>query len=233
MIIAVLARSAGRAARSLCLGAALLALAGCATEEPVDDGRGKPIDFPLEAEAIDLAETDLALALESPLEFSTVRKRVSEGQVFENVYEFHHVKGFLRTSRVIFGHFSGNTSRSLRHQGFFEAFADDLSVPQVDALELGPAYRFENGDPHTQGFYAFTSGAPDHERCFVARIGYLLVDYASVESEADSVDTIIEAFFCGELPPKNVLLDFLARIKTVDDRDAYRRELSKRAIGTI
>ncbi|WP_193366871.1 hypothetical protein [Pelagibius marinus] len=212
--------------------AALLVLAACATE-PEDDGSGRPINFPQESEAIDLAETDLTLPLDSPLEISAVRERVSEGQVFENIYAFHDVKGFIRTSRVIFGHFSANTSRSLRHQGFFEAFADDLSAPRSAALDLGPAYRFQNGDRHTQGFYAFIGEDPYFDRCFVARIGYLLVDYASVPAADDSVDTIVEVFLCGELPPEEVLLAFLAQLKTVDDRDAYRHELSKRAIGTI
>ncbi len=212
---------------------AALVLAACATE-PAEDGSGRPINFPQESEAIDLAETDLTLPLDSPLEISAVRERVSEGQVFENVYKFHEVKGYLRTSRVIFGHFSADTSRSLRHQGFFEAFAGDrLSAPQNEGMELGPVYRFQNGESHTQGFYAFAGEDPYFDSCFVARVGYLLVDYASVPADEDSVDTVVEVLLCGALPPKDVLLDFLAHVKTVDDREAYRHELSKRAIGTI
>lgn len=218
-------------AKAMGLTAALV-LGACATE-PGEDGSGRPINFPQESEVIDLADTDLTLPLDSPLEISAVSERVSEGQVFENIYKFHKVKGFLRTSRVIFGHFSANTSRSLRHQGFFEAFAGDLSAPPGDALELGPVYRFQNGDTHTQGFYAFAGEDPYFDSCFVARIGYLLVDYASVKREEDSVDTIVEVFLCGELPPKTALLDFLAHVTTVEDREAYRHELSKRAIGTI
>lgn len=212
--------------------AALVALAGCASE-PVDDGNGRPIDFPQESEAIDLGDTDLTLPLESPLAISAVSERVSEGQVFENLYAFHQVTGFLRSSRIVFGYFSDNTARSLRHQGFFEAFAGQLSPPSGDALELGPVYRFENSDSHTQGFYAFAGEDPYFDSCFIARIGYLLVDYASVPAEEDSVDTIVEVFLCGDLPPKQRMLNFLAQLKTVEDRDAYRRELSKRAIGTI
>ena len=98
-----------------------------------------------------------------------MRKRVSEGRVFENVYKFHSVEGYLRTSRVVFGYFSDNTSRSLRHQGFFEAFADDLAIPENGDEEIGPVYRFQNGDPHTQGFYAFTGEDPYFDSCFVAR----------------------------------------------------------------
>jgi len=207
-------------------------LGACATE-PEPNGSGRPIDFPRKAEVIDLAETDLALPLSSPLEISAVSERVSEGQVFENIYRFHQVKGFLRSSRVVFGYFSDNTSRSLRHQGFFEAFAGERLLRRDIDLELGPTYRFQNGDPHTQGFYAFAGEDPYFDSCFVARIGYLLVDYASVPSEEDSVDTIVEVFLCGDLPPKNALLDFLAQVKTVQDRAAYRRELSRRPVGTI
>ncbi|MEO3427932.1 hypothetical protein AAFN88_03680 [Pelagibius sp. CAU 1746] len=228
------ARTSRRGATGrLAVLAAALALAACAGEAP-DDGSGRPINFPRESQAIDLAETDLTLPLDSPLEINAVSERVGEGQVFENIYAFHKVKGYLRSSRVIFGHFSAKTSRSLRHQGFFEAFAGDrLSARREDARALGPIYRFQNGDSHTQGFYAVTEEVTLLDRCFVARVGFLLVDYASVKREPDSVDTIVEVFLCGELPPQQVLLDFLAQVKTVDDREAYRRKLSKRAIGTI
>lgn len=218
----------GRAA-ALVLAFALGACAG----EPVDDGSGVPIEYPQESEVIDLAETDLTLPLDSPFEISVVRERVSEGQVFENVYNFHHLKGFVRTARVIFGHYSRNTSSNLRTARDFRDYVGDLSIPPADELQLGPVRRFENGDPHTLGHYAFASAEPYHPRCFVARIGYLLVDYASVKREPDSVDTIVEVFLCGKLPPEEALLDFLARVKTVEDREAYRHELSKRAIGTI
>lgn len=213
--------------------ATLLALSACAADTPVDDGNGRRIEFPPEAETIDLAETDLALPLDSPLEIAAVRQRVSEGQVFENIYRFREVTGFLRSSRVVFGYFSDTTFQSLRHQGFFEAFAGERMLRRDDGLELGPVYRFDNGDPHTQGFYAFAGEDPYFDSCFVARIGYLLVDYASVPSSADSIDTIVEVFLCGELPPERALLAFLAQIKTVEDRDAYRRELSRRTTGTI
>lgn len=210
--------------------AGLLALAACATEEESGD---RFVDFPDGAETIDLAETDLTLPLSSPLEIRRVRERVGEGRVFENIYSFHNVKGYLRSSRVFFGHYSENTSRSLNHQGFFEAFVEDRALRGEDGVELGPVYRFQNGDPHTQGFYAFAGEGHYLDECFVARIGYRLVDYASVEREADSVDTIVEAYLCGSLPEKEVLLDFLARVQAVEDRDAYRRELSKHTIGTI
>ncbi len=212
--------------------AAALALAACAGE-PVDDGSGRPINFPQESEAIDLAETDLTLPLDSPFEISVVRERVSEGQVFENVYKFHHLKGFVRTSRIIFGHYSRNTSSDLRTARAFRDYVGDLSIPPADELEPGQVRRFDNGDPHTLGYYAFASAEPYHPRCFVARVGYLLVDYASVKREPDSVDTIVEVFLCGKLPSEEVLLDFLAKVKTVDDREAYRRELSRRTVGTI
>lgn len=220
----------GISARVLVAAAALLTLAACATEEQSGD---RFIDFADAAETIDLAETDLALPLSSPLEIRRVRERVGEGRVFENVYSFHDVKGYLRTSRVFWGHYSENTSRSLNHQGFFEAFAEDRALRGNGDVELGPVYRFQNGDPYAEGFYAFAGEGHDPDACFVARIGYRLVDYASVERAADSVDTLVEAYLCGDLPAKAVLLDFLARVQAVDDRAAYRRELSKRAVGTI
>lgn len=215
-------RTAGRAA----VLSSLLALAACAAEEE----RGERfVSFPEEAKTIDLAETDLALPLDSPLEIRRVRERIGEGRVLENVYSFVDVKGYLRSSRVFFGHYSDNTSRSLRHQGFFEAFARD----DDDRFELGPVHRFQSDDPHTQGFYAYAGRDGDPDECFIARVGYLLVDYASVEREADSVDTLVQMVLCGDLPRTPVLLDFLAKVRKVEDRDAYRRALSKSTTGTI
>lgn len=210
---------------------ALLALAACAApEEEEDSERFVLFEQP---ETIDLAETDLTLPLTSPLEISAVRERVGEGQVFENLYSFHQVKGYLRTSRVAFGHFSTNVSNELREEAAFRRFIAELSLPPADKLEVGKVFRFENGDPHTLGYYALATAAPYHRDCFVARVGYRLVDYASIEREPDSVDTVVEAFLCGRLPAQSVLLEFLASVKAVTDRAAYRRELSRRPIGTI
>ena len=219
------------ARRSVTGALGLLALTACAGAE--EEGRERLIVFSDDVDTIDLAETDLTLPLNSPLEISLVRKRVGEGRVFENVYSFHNVKGSLRTSRVAFGHYSDNTLRSLRHQGFFEAFAADLSDPLGGVAELGPVYRFQNGDPHTEGFYAFIGEDPYFDRCFVARIGLRLVDYASVERGPDSVDTLVEAFLCGDLPKESALLEFLGKAKAVEDREAYRRKLARDPVGTI
>ena len=211
--------------------AVVLVLAACAAQPEEDSERF--VAFPLESETIDLAETDLTLPLTSPLEISVVRERVGEGQIFENIYRFHSVKGYIRTSRVVFGHFSDNVSSELRQAGDFERFAGELSVPPGGKLDFGRVYRFENGDPHTLGFYTLAAAEPYHRSCFVARVGYRLVDYASVKREPDSVDTVVEALLCGRLPAKSVLLGFLATVKAVENRESYRRELSKRPVGTI
>lgn len=208
----------------------LLALAACTAPDDADSERFVLFEDP---ETIDLAETDLTLPLTSPLEISAVRERVGEGQVFENLYSFHHVKGYIRTSRVVFGHFSTNVSSELREEDAFRRFVAGRSLPPADKLEVGKVFRFENGDPHTLGYYSLATAAPYHRDCFVARIGYRLVDYASIEREPDSVDTVVEAFLCGRLPAQSVLLEFLASARAVTDRAAYRRELSRRAIGTI
>lgn len=215
----------------LLLLAGLLALAACTA--PEENNSERFVVFADEVDTIDLAETDLTLPLNSPLEISLVRKRVGEGQIFENYYSFLHVKGFIRTSRVVFGHFSGNVSDELRRGADFRAFAEEFSIPPGDKLEVGRVYRFENGDPHTLGHYTLASAPPYHSNCFVARIGLRLVDYASVERDPDSVDTVVEAFLCGQLPEREVLLDFLGSIKAVDDREAYRRRLSRSPVGTI
>ena len=210
----------------------LLALMACATE-PEPDGSGRPITFPQKSEAIDLAETDLTLPLDSPFGIDTVRERVSEGQVFENVYSFHQLRGHIRTARVVFGHYSRNTSRDVRSLHAFQDYARELSLPPGGALTLGRMGRFADEQGETLGFYAMASAEPYHSSCFVARVGYLLVHYASVEREADSVDTIVDVLLCGRLPPEADMVSFLEKLRAVENREAYRRELSRRAVGTI
>ena len=225
-------QAAGRAARNLLVLAILLGLTACASE-PVDDGTGRTVDMPIEWDSIDLAEADLTLPLATPVEISTLGKRVGEGQVFENLYTFHGLKGYVLTSRIAFGSYTERFSKSLRSLGDFKAYAAELSLPPGGEMTVLEARPFLNGKPLTRGYVATATAAPYHDRCFVARIGYLMVDYASVERAPDSIDTIVEALLCGNLPKEAALLEMLMKVKAVEDRAAFRRELSRRPIGTI
>jgi hypothetical protein len=231
-MVRMAAARTGRAIRMVLTIALPLALAACATQ-PVDDGAGRTIEMPIEWQSIDLAEADLTLPLITPIGIGTLGKRSGEGQVFENLYTFHGVKGYLLTSRIAFGHYTERVSERLRSVQAFKSFAEELSLPPGGKMTVGKVTRFDNGDPHTLGFYATASAEPYHHRCFVARVGYLLVDYASVKREPDSVDTIVEVLLCGHLPQEAVLLELLGSLKAVDNRAAFRRELSRRPIGTI
>ncbi|MGF1591774.1 MAG: hypothetical protein ACFCUW_00765 [Kiloniellaceae bacterium] len=226
------ASTIGKALSVLSMPAVLLGLAACASG-PVDDGAGRTIDMPIEWQSIDLAEADLTLPLITPIGIGSLGKRTGEGQVFENLYTFQGLRGYVLTSRIVFGHYTGRVSDRLRSVQAFRSFAEELSLPPGGKMTLGEVTRFQNGDPRTLGFYAAASAEPYHDRCFVARIGYLLVDYASVKREPDSVDTIVEVLLCGRLPQEPVLLEFLGSLKAVDNRAAFRRELSRRPIGTI
>jgi hypothetical protein len=212
--------------------AALLALTACATE-PVDDGAGRTIDMPLEWDEIDLAEADLTLPLVAPLDIATLGRRIGEGQAFENLYTFHGLKGYVLTSRIAFGSYTERFSKTLRSLSNFKAHVAELSLPPGGEIEVLEAQPFLNGKPLTRGYVAKATAAPYHNRCFVARIGYVMVEYASVERDPDSVDTVIEALLCGNLPKETVLLDMLMKVKAVEDRAAFRRELARRPIGTI
>ena len=212
--------------------AGLLALAACATE-PADDDAGRLIDMPLDWDDIDLAEADLTLPLITPLEINSLGKRVGEGQVFENLYTFQGLRGYLLTSRIVFGHYSNRVSDELRTGAAFNKYAEELSLPPGGKMELGQVHRFENGDARTAGFYTRASAEPYHSRCFIARIGYLLVDYASVERKPDSVDTIVEVLLCGKLPSDEAMLAFLGRLQAVENRADFRAKLSQSTIGTI
>ena len=227
-----LSAAAGAAARSLLAMVALLGLAACASE-PVDDGAGRMIEMPLQWQDIDLAEADLTLPLTTPIEIATLGKRIGEGQVFENLYTFHGLKGYVLTSRIVFGHYTGQVSKRLRSGGAFKLFAEELTLPPGGTMKVLQAQPFTSGDARTQGYFGRAAARPYHDRCFVARVGYLLVEYASVEREADSVDTIIEVLLCGSLPSEAALLEMLQQVKAVEDRAAFHRELAKRPIGTI
>jgi hypothetical protein len=211
----------------------LLLLGACASEPPPDDGSGRTVQMPQQWDAIDLADADLTLPLVAPLEIATLGKRIGEGQVFENLYTFHGVKGYVLTSRVAFGGYTTRYSGLLRSPEAFRDFTAELKLPPGGAVTVGEARAFLNGEPATRGFVAEAAVPPYHDRCFVARVGYLMVDYASVTREPDAVDTVVEAFLCGDLPRHAKLLEMMTRVKAVEDRAAFRRALAKSAIGTI
>lgn len=221
----------GMTAKALA-AACLLLLAACAAA-PEDDGSGRTVDMPQEWESIDLADADLTLPLVTPLEIASLGRRVGEGQVFENLYTFHGVKGYVLTSRVVFGGYTERYSKSLRSMQDFRSFAADLTLPPGGRIEVRDARAFLNGQPLTRGFIAEAAAPPYHDRCFVARVGYRMVDYASVRREPDSVDTVVQAVLCGALPRHTKLLEMMIKVRTVEDRAAFRRALSRNPIGTI
>ncbi len=222
----------GVSAKLFVMLAGLHALAACAAEA-VDDGAGRSVDMPLAWDTIDLAEADLTLPLITPLEINSLGKRIGEGQVFQNLYTFQGLRGYMLTSRVAFGHYSKRVSGELRSARDFRTFAEDLSLPPGGKMKLEQVHRFENGDPRTLGFYTRASAQPYHDSCFIARIGYLMVDYASIDREPDSVDTTVLVLLCGKLPADRVILDVLGKLKAVENRDAFRQRLSKSTMGTI
>jgi len=212
--------------------AALLLVAACAAE-PQNDGSGSTIAMPQRWDAIDLGDADLNLPLVAPLEVASLGKRIGEGQVFDNLYTFHGVKGFVLTSRVALGSFSERYSKTLRDMADFRAFAGELSLPPGGTVTLLDARAFLNGQPLTRGFVAEAAVPPYQDNCFVARVGYLSFDYASVKRDPDAIDTVVEAFLCGDLPRHTALLDMMTKLRAVDDRAAFRRALARSPVGTI
>lgn len=233
MAVTITAAATGRTMLMLLAAALLVALTACATDEPVDDGSGRTVEMPLEWDDIDIAEADLTLPLTTPLEIGSLGKRVGEGQVFENLYRFHRLKGHVRTSRVVFGSYTERFSKTLRSLDDFKAYAAELRLPpggEVTVLEARP---FLDGKPSTRGYVASATIAPYHDRCFIARIGYVMVEYASIQRDPDSIDTVVQALLCGNLPAEAALLEMLTKVQAVEDRAAFRRELSRRPLGTI
>ncbi|GAB4359665.1 MAG: hypothetical protein Kow00114_12690 [Kiloniellaceae bacterium] len=230
-------KAGGKTAKAL-TAACLLLLAACAGT-PEDDGSGRTVDMPQEWDSIDLAEADLTLPLVMPLEIATLGRRVGEGQVFENLYTFHGVKGYVFTSRVAFGSYSDSYAASLASMSDFKAYLEGLALPSGEKIDVRYPKpftdgRFAAGKSLSRGFVSRQASArPLHHRCFVARTGHQMVDYASIEREADAIDTVIVAVLCGDLPDQQALEQMLVKVRAVEDRAAFRRDLARRTIGTI
>ena len=220
----------GKIGKQLLAGAILLTAAACAA--PEEDGE-RFIDMPDSWKTIDLAEADLTLPLDLPFQIRRLGKRVGEGQVFENLYAFNGVKGYLLTSRVFFGHYSENTMLKLRRAQTFHSFAEDLPEVRRRKLKIGTVQGFSNGDPNTVGHYTLAAAGPLQERCFIARVGYRLVEYSAIERQPGAIDTIVIALLCGDRVEPDALVALLRDVAVVEDRDAFREALSKRPIGTI
>jgi len=218
--------------------AGLFGLSACATE-PVDDGSGNFVDMPLDWDEIDLAEADLTLPLLVPLEIASLGRRVGEGQVFENLYTFHGVKGYVLTSRVAFGSWSEHYTERLASLTDFKDYAAELSLPpggQVEVRWPKPFLngKFAEGQSLSRGFVSREASAPPYfDRCFVARTAYRMVDYASVKRAPGAVDTVVEVLLCGDLPEQDLLEQMLVKVQAVENRAAFRNELSRRTVGTI
>ncbi|NIA71040.1 hypothetical protein HBA54_20785 [Pelagibius litoralis] len=207
-----------------------LLLAACATP---DDGNERIVALPDVWDPIDLAEADLTLPLSSPFEIDELRERVGAHQLFENLYTFHGLKGFIVTSRVFFGQFARNPTRDVKDPDEFLRYAKGLSMVERRRLRVGSAKPFKQPDLHGAGFYTKALSETRHEDCFIFRIGYLLVDSRNFEREPDAMDTIVTGSLCADKLDEAALLTLLAQIEVVRDRDDFRKALSRSKIGTI
>lgn len=141
--------------------------------------------------------------------------------------------GYVRTSRIVFGSYTERFSETLRSRDNFKVYAATLHLPPGGEVTLLEVRAFSDAKPTTRGYVAAATIPPYHDRCFIARIGYVMVDYASVKRDPDSVDTIVRALLCGNLPSESTLVEMLTKVRAVEDRAAFRRALARRPIGTI
>ncbi len=213
-------------------GASLLLLAACASPA-VDDGAGRMVDLPDRWDPIDIGDADLDLPLRSPFEISDLRERVGAHQIFENLYTFQGVSGYLVTSRVFFGHFSKNTATEVAEIDAFLSFAEERNLVQRRQLTLAPVRPFRHPRLHGTGYYTKAVSPLRHEDCFIVRVGYLLVEYSSVERKPEDIDTIVAGVLCSDNLDEAAVLTLLSRLEVVEDRDDFRKVLSQRRIGTI
>lgn len=221
-----------RASRGALAGALALLLAACAGSD-VDDGRGRTIELPAEWDPVDIGEADLDLPLRTPFEIRELRQRVGALQLFQNLYSFQGVNGYLMTSRVFVGRFSGNAAAEIGDQEDFLNFAEAQSIVRRRNLTLEPVEAFRHPRLHSTGYYTRASAERRGETCFVVRVGFLLTEDSFVEREPDDIDTIVAGTLCSLEMDEDILLALLTRLQVVRDRDGFREALSKRRIGTI
>src|SRR3546814_4885440 len=69
------------------------------------------------------------------------------------LYTFHGLKGYVLTSRIVFGHYTGQVSKRLRSGGAFKLFAEELSLPPGGTMKVLQAQPFTSGDARTQGYF--------------------------------------------------------------------------------
>jgi len=219
--------------RGVLAGAALLLLLpACATPE-ADNSDERIVDLPEKWDPIDIGEADLDLPLRSPFEIAELRERVGAHQLFQNLYTFQGVDGYLVTSRVFFGHFSDNASSEVSDLKDFLSFAEAQPIVRRRKLTLAPVKPFRHPDLHSAGYYTKATSELRREDCFILRIGTRLVDYSSVEREPEDIDTIVAGTLCSDRLDEAALLTLLSRLEVVRNREDFRKALSQRRVGTI
>ncbi|MEQ9606343.1 MAG: hypothetical protein RLN99_01610 [Kiloniellaceae bacterium] len=204
------------------------------------NGGARYVESPAEWKAIDLAEADLNLPLVAPLEIASLERRVGDGSEREEIYTFHNVPGYVKTTRMAKGIYPETYAKSLKSgRPRSDTYMAGLSLPPASRIYAPwwPAFlngKFRSGRSLSRGFTADASAPPYYENCFVARTAYLFVDLAAIERTEDAVDTVVEVLLCGDdLRPYNEMVQMLMRVDVVQDRAAFRRALSRNPIGTI
>jgi hypothetical protein len=216
----------------------LTILAACVT---TPSGGGRYVDKPEEWERVDLAEADLNLPLVAPLEIASLERRVDSGSEREEIYTFRGMEGYVKTTRKIFGIYPEAYARSLRAgHPRSTSYIAGLSLPSAEGINAPFPRAFLNGKSHagknlSRGFTAEGAALPHYTHCFVSRVAYLFVKLEAAERSDDAVDTVVEALLCGNrsrnLPRHTDLVQMMARIDAVTNRDAFRDALSQPSAG--
>lgn len=218
----------------------LTILAACVTPS---SGGGHYVDKPEEWKAVALAEADLNLPLVAPLEIASLERRVGGGSEREEIYTFRGVEGYVKTTRKISGIYPEAYARSLKagHPRSTNYIAG-LSLPSAERIDTPYPWAFLNGKSHagkklSRGFTAEGAAPPNYTHCFVSRVAYLFVDLEAAERSDDAVDTVVEVLLCGnrsrKLPRHTHLVQMMARIDAVKDRETFRNALARRSAGTL
>jgi len=201
---------------------------------PKSEGIDPYVAAPGEWEPIDLSEADLTLPLVSPFKIANLDRRAGDDRMREEIYTFHGIKGYVKTSRMTAGTFPEPFAKSLGSAADFRAFVAELRLPPGGKVSTGFLEPVSSGQFYAQralsrGFATRpTSRLSPGENCFVARAAYLLVDVEAIKHSPEAIDTVVEVLLCGDLLPRRNLAYMLARVRKVENRDTFRQELAQR-----
>ena len=192
--------------------AASTLLSGCLTGERDSGGTVMQLTPPRE---IAFHETDLTVPLYLHPYIASVTQEIRDNDAPIDNYNLGD-NGSIQTQRVA-AFFTGKTEESRSSRGEFEErLADSSSGRTIAPDQIREINR--NDNHRTRGYSARFSRSKI--TCIYARGGYRLGSLTAFDNEQGTIDTVIEAWACGEDALIDAMEQMLSGLDKVKDRAA-------------